>query len=246
MILWSWSGGGRTRSAAGRVGRSSGRKRRLGTERISDNRYREAEGRLEGHGEDKVLAVGCPFCKSMLESTPGKGEAGIAVKDVAELMLESVLRRAGESVVAGAVVARVAVVEAPVEVVKRARWWSEGCGGGCGCGGDAGGWDAGGGAEEVGAEGGCGGSGEGGLSRCRRAVVEAGAPVAGEAAGPAPVRKKWEPKKGGKPPEARGVSRVGAALVDIVRVVAMSFYFQWVRLKIFESCGAVGDCLPIG
>ncbi len=41
-----------------------------GAERISDNRYREAEeaGRA---GENKVLAVGCPFCKSMLESTPG-------------------------------------------------------------------------------------------------------------------------------------------------------------------------------
>ncbi len=30
----------------------------------------------------------------MLESTPGKGDGGIAVKDVAELMLASVLRRA--------------------------------------------------------------------------------------------------------------------------------------------------------
>ena len=70
-----------------------------GAERISDNRYREAVARLDGHGEDKVLAVGCPFCKSMLESTPGKGEGGgIAVKDVAELMLESVLRRSGEGV----------------------------------------------------------------------------------------------------------------------------------------------------
>jgi Fe-S oxidoreductase len=71
----------------------------VGEERISDNRYREAEGRLQGHEGEKVLAVGCPFCKSMLESTPGKGEGGgIAVKDVAELMLESVLRRSGEVV----------------------------------------------------------------------------------------------------------------------------------------------------
>jgi hypothetical protein len=69
-----------------------------GAERISDNRYREAQGRLDGHEGEKVLAVGCPFCKSMLESTPGKGEGGIAVKDVAELMLESVLRRAREVV----------------------------------------------------------------------------------------------------------------------------------------------------
>ena len=93
-----------------------------GAERISDNRYREAAERLEGHGEGTVLAVGCPFCKSMLESTPGKGEAGgVAVKDVAELLLESVLRRAGESV--GTVSVGVAqavlepVVSEPVEVV---------------------------------------------------------------------------------------------------------------------------------
>ena len=71
-----------------------------------------------------MLAVGCPFCKSMLESTPGKGEGvGIAVKDVAELMLESVLRRAGESVARGPVAAKehAAVVAEPVEVVARAE-----------------------------------------------------------------------------------------------------------------------------
>ncbi len=65
-----------------------------GEERISDNRYREAQERLEG-ADEKVLAVGCPFCKSMLESTPGKGAAEIAVKDVAELLLEGVQRRSG-------------------------------------------------------------------------------------------------------------------------------------------------------
>ena len=72
-------------------------------------------------GENKVLAVGCPFCKSMLESTPGKGEGGIAVKDVAELMLESVLRRAGEIVAQGPNGSRErdAVVEEAVEVVAR-------------------------------------------------------------------------------------------------------------------------------
>jgi Fe-S oxidoreductase/nitrate reductase gamma subunit len=68
-----------------------------GAERISDNRYREAQRRLEGAVE-KVLAVGCPFCKSMLESTPGKGMDIIAVKDVAELLLEGVQRRAGITV----------------------------------------------------------------------------------------------------------------------------------------------------
>ena len=65
-----------------------------GTERISDNRYREAKERLEG-ADEKVLAVGCPFCKSMLESTPGKETGTVAVRDVAELLLEGVERRMG-------------------------------------------------------------------------------------------------------------------------------------------------------
>ena len=66
-----------------------------GSERISDNRYREAQQTLAG-GEDNVLAVGCPFCKSMLESTPSKGTNSVAVRDVAELLLEGVQRRAGK------------------------------------------------------------------------------------------------------------------------------------------------------
>ncbi len=65
-----------------------------GRERISDNRYREVQERL-GDAEDKVLAVGCPFCKSMLDSTPGRGSAPIVIKDVAELLLEGVQRRSG-------------------------------------------------------------------------------------------------------------------------------------------------------
>ena len=72
-----------------------------GDERISDNRYREAQQRLHGHGE-KVLAVGCPFCKSMLESTPGKGDDVLAVKDVAELLLEGVERQLGIATVIAA------------------------------------------------------------------------------------------------------------------------------------------------
>jgi Fe-S oxidoreductase len=64
-----------------------------GDERISENRYREAEERLKG-ADDKVLAVGCPFCKSMLESTPTRGPEALAVRDVAELLLEGVQRNA--------------------------------------------------------------------------------------------------------------------------------------------------------
>lgn len=65
-----------------------------GSERISDNRYREAEQALSG-ADEKVLAVGCPFCKSMLESTPGKVTGAVAVRDVAELLLAGVQKHAG-------------------------------------------------------------------------------------------------------------------------------------------------------
>ena len=72
-----------------------------GSERISDHRFREAQQRLtsgDGRSETKVLAVGCPFCKSMLESTPCKDEkVPIATKDIAELLLESVLKKSGQS-----------------------------------------------------------------------------------------------------------------------------------------------------
>jgi Fe-S oxidoreductase len=65
-----------------------------GSQRISDNRYAEAE-RVLGNANDAVLAVGCPFCKSMLESTPGKADGKVAVKDVAELLWEGVQRKSG-------------------------------------------------------------------------------------------------------------------------------------------------------
>ena len=68
-----------------------------GTQKISDNRYREAQQALT-RGENKVLAVGCPFCKSMLDSTGGRSEAdAIVVKDVAELLLESVEKKLGRT-----------------------------------------------------------------------------------------------------------------------------------------------------
>ncbi|HEY4051453.1 MAG TPA: heterodisulfide reductase-related iron-sulfur binding cluster, partial [Acidobacteriaceae bacterium] len=70
-----------------------------GTERVSDNRFREAKARLGSGPQEKVLAVGCPFCKSMLTSTPEKSEGTpIQVKDVAELLLEGVERKSGEAV----------------------------------------------------------------------------------------------------------------------------------------------------
>ncbi|PYE54907.1 (Fe-S)-binding protein [Deinococcus yavapaiensis] len=66
-----------------------------GHERISDNRFKEIQRRLDTAKEGKVVAVGCPFCKSMLNSTPAKGDSDVVVKDVAELLLESVTRRSG-------------------------------------------------------------------------------------------------------------------------------------------------------
>ncbi|SMB91935.1 (Fe-S)-binding protein [Deinococcus hopiensis] len=76
-----------------------------GRERVSDNRFREIQARLDTAAENaaeygrsgKVVAVGCPFCKSMMNSTPEKAKRDdIVVKDVAELMLESVQRATGE------------------------------------------------------------------------------------------------------------------------------------------------------
>jgi Fe-S oxidoreductase len=67
-----------------------------GTERVSDNRYREAQQSLAG-ADTKVLAVGCPFCKSMLQSTPGRGEDQIAVRDIAELLLDSIRRNSAKT-----------------------------------------------------------------------------------------------------------------------------------------------------
>jgi Fe-S oxidoreductase len=67
-----------------------------GDQRISDNRFREAQQTLASATGEKVLAVGCPFCKSMLGSTPSKADSDdIAVKDVAELLLEGIRRSKG-------------------------------------------------------------------------------------------------------------------------------------------------------
>jgi Fe-S oxidoreductase len=67
-----------------------------GEERISDNRFREVQQTLASAPGEKVLAVGCPFCKSMLGSTPSKAASeDIAIKDVAELLLEGVRRNKG-------------------------------------------------------------------------------------------------------------------------------------------------------
>lgn len=68
-----------------------------GTERISENRFQEVQRTLAPMAGKKILAVGCPFCKSMLQSTPSAGDdRSIVVKDVAELLLDGVRRAKGE------------------------------------------------------------------------------------------------------------------------------------------------------
>ncbi len=81
-----------------------------GTERVSENRLREVQGALSAAAGEKVLAVGCPFCKSMLGSSPGKRD-DLIIKDVAELLVEGVRRERG--VAASAMDVAEPVVEAP-------------------------------------------------------------------------------------------------------------------------------------
>ena len=59
-----------------------------GTERVSENRYREAQGT----GAEKV-ATGCPFCKVMLSSSDSaEAENAPEVVDVAQIVAERLER----------------------------------------------------------------------------------------------------------------------------------------------------------
>ncbi len=90
---------GRTKSNAfccGAGGAQFWKEEEPGTERVSENRFREVQRTLSAHRQDKVLAVGCPFCKSMLQSTPSASTGdSIAIKDIAELLWEGVQRAKG-------------------------------------------------------------------------------------------------------------------------------------------------------
>jgi Fe-S oxidoreductase len=56
-----------------------------GTMRVTENRFREAESTGA-----KVVAAGCPFCKSMLSSSDSAGKADApAILDLAELVMEN-------------------------------------------------------------------------------------------------------------------------------------------------------------
>jgi Fe-S oxidoreductase len=53
--------------------------------RVTENRFREAEST-----DAKVVAVGCPFCKSMLSSSESAGKPDApGVLDIAELVMEN-------------------------------------------------------------------------------------------------------------------------------------------------------------
>ncbi|WP_424952037.1 heterodisulfide reductase-related iron-sulfur binding cluster [Deinococcus sp.] len=93
-----------------------------GDGRISDNRFGEIQARLDSATENaragKVVAVGCPFCKAMINSSPAKQTRDdIVVKDVAELLLEGVLRRSGDDILPTGPVPGAAPLEQP-EVVS--------------------------------------------------------------------------------------------------------------------------------
>ncbi len=137
-----------------------------GDQRISDNRYAEVKRTL-GDASDKVLAVGCPFCKSMLESTPAKGDDAIAVRDVAELLWEGVQRKAG---VAGVVEEPAVAAAVPVPILHTMPTGSNG-------------------ADE--------GSAEGLVPDKAGETLPVETPVAAESASleaAVPPRKKWAPK----------------------------------------------------
>ena len=94
-----------------------------GAERVSENRFREVKQRLSGAKQEKTLTVGCPFCKSMLNSTPGKSEDDhIAVKDIAELLLEGVQKKQG---IAGQSVAPAPPMTAMMEAEQLAATTAE-------------------------------------------------------------------------------------------------------------------------
>jgi Fe-S oxidoreductase len=89
-----------------------------GDQRISDNRFREVQQTLAPAPGEKVLAVGCPFCKSMLGSAPSKADSeDIAIKDVAELLLEGVRRSKGLAISAPQIEPSQSITQAIPELV---------------------------------------------------------------------------------------------------------------------------------
>jgi len=62
-----------------------------GTERVNHARFAEAKSALLGAGPSaggSTLAVGCPFCMTMLTDAATADGGSIAVKDVAEIVAE--------------------------------------------------------------------------------------------------------------------------------------------------------------
>ena len=61
-----------------------------GEETVSDNRFREAT-----KTGAETLAVGCPFCAKMLGDANKRAGDPMEVKDVAEIIAESITNKSG-------------------------------------------------------------------------------------------------------------------------------------------------------
>jgi Fe-S oxidoreductase len=83
---------GRKSFCCGAGGAQMWKEEEAGTERVSAARLEEARAT----GQD-TLAVGCPFCMIMLEDAAQAAPGSPAVRDVAELVADRLLRSTGES-----------------------------------------------------------------------------------------------------------------------------------------------------
>ena len=70
-------------SAVARAARRCGRKKRPGTMRVNEARFKEAK-----ETGANTVAVGCPFCMTMLSDASRADGGSVQVKDVAELVAE--------------------------------------------------------------------------------------------------------------------------------------------------------------
>jgi alkylation response protein AidB-like acyl-CoA dehydrogenase/Fe-S oxidoreductase len=85
---------GRTREQSfccGAGGAQFWKEEETGNEAIASNRLREVKQVLGTTSRERVLAVACPFCKSMLQSSHSNDPADFKIMDVAELLRDRVV-----------------------------------------------------------------------------------------------------------------------------------------------------------
>ncbi|WP_310582860.1 heterodisulfide reductase-related iron-sulfur binding cluster, partial [Deinococcus sp.] len=161
-----------------------------GDGRVSDNRFNEIQARLDAATsnakEGKILAVGCPFCKAMINSSPAKqNRDDIVVKDVAELLLEGVMRKAGDHFVSTGPIPGASPLEQPEVVNAPAAQMPVAAGHG-----DLN-------VPEAGV-----------VGETAAEVVNAQPTASAAVAAEAPARKSWKPKTGGDDVSAAPVAEV--------------------------------------